>query len=134
MKFIPRLLLASLLLNSLAHAKARRPRARKPAAINAQTLPDYRARALLRKRAPFVVEEQTQGQAVRINKDGTFTRAAGTDAYAPDGKWKVLNNHMKLRWNSGAEQEFPVAFSGGAPVIAGRRANKRGAFELGGAR
>lgn len=132
MKHIPAFTLTLVLsIGAAAHAKPQRTKHRAPASINAQTLPDYRARALLRKQAPFVVEEEAQGQPVRINKDGTFTRAVGSDAYSPDGKWKVMNNHMKLRWNTGEEREYPVAFAGTAPVIGGRRANKRGAFELG---
>ena len=123
------LLALSVLFTPFTFAKSRlRSRGRRPQSISAQALPDYRAREIFRRRAPFLVE--ARGNAVRINKDGTFTRDADAREYAPDGKWKILNNHVKLRWNNGEEYDYPVAFAGSSPVIAGHRANRRGTFEI----
>ena len=125
------LLAVSVLFTPFTFAKSRlRSRGRRPQSVSSQVLPDYRAREIFRRRAPFLVE--ARGNSVRINKDGTFTRDADAREYAPDGKWKILNNHVKLRWNSGEEYDYPVAFAGSAPVIAGQRANRRGTFEIDG--
>ncbi len=71
-----------------------RGRGRRPQSISAQALPDYRAREIFRRRAPFLVE--ARGNAVRINKDGTFSRDAEAREYAPDGKWKISKQPRQI--------------------------------------
>jgi hypothetical protein len=91
---------------------------------------DPEARILVRRRAPFYMEERARGFTVRINKDGTFSREGRPGAYGSEGHWKISSGRLKLKWATGEEHTYRVAFSGATPLIAGHKANKSGRYVI----
>lgn len=86
---------------------------------------DPEMRTLLRKQAPFYVEERFRGDTIRLNKDGTFSREGDAGAYATEGHWKIASAKLKLKWSTGEEYSYRMAFSGRTPIIAGHKPNKQ---------
>ena len=92
--------------------------------------PDLEARALVRKSAPFSLEERHRGHTLRINKDGTFSVEGELRAHATEGRWKVGAGRFKLIWSSGEEYSYPLTFNGKTPLLVGRKATTKGRYVL----
>lgn len=69
---------------------------------------DFKLRAMVRKKAPFWIEDKAHGAAIRINKDGTFSsEAQGGGSIA--GQWKAANNELQISTNDGGEKySYPL--------------------------
>jgi hypothetical protein len=91
---------------------------------------DPEMRTLVRKQAPFIVEERARGHIIRLNKDGTFSRERDAGAYATEGHWKILAGKLRLKWSTGEEYDYRMAFSGKTPIIGGRKPNKERHYVL----
>lgn len=85
---------------------------------------DLEGRVLVRKHAPFVVEERFRGANVRFNKDGTFSREGELGSYTSQGHWKVKDGKLKLKWNSGEEYGYKLTFRGKTPLLGGQKPSK----------
>lgn len=102
----------------------------KPKSAPGVTKPDMEARALVRKKAPFIIEERFRGDTIRLNKDGTFSREGELKAYTSQGSWKVTKGKLTLKWNSGEQYGYKITFNGKTPVVAGQKANKSNRYVL----
>lgn len=99
-------------------------------APSASARDDLSAKVLVRKRAPFVIEEQFRGDSLRINKDGTFAKEGELTSFNSQGKWKVKGGRLVLKWNTGEEYGLGLKFSGKTPVLEGQRPVKGGRYVL----
>ena len=91
---------------------------------------DIEIRALLRKSAPFYVDEHFRGDTVRINKDGTFSRATEDGGFQTDGHWKVSSGKLKMKWSNGEEYGYRMTFSGHTPLLVGHKPDKSGHYTI----
>lgn len=64
---------------------------------------DFKMRAMVRKKAPFWIDDKHHGAAIRINKDGTFSsEAQGGGSIA--GQWKAAGSELQISTNDGGEK------------------------------
>jgi hypothetical protein len=110
--------------------KKKTPHKKTHAKLRGHTKSDAEARVLLRKRAPFYLDERHRSEVLRINRDGTFSRSGHTNKYSPDGHWKVRRAKLVLKWNTGENYGYPVRFSGRRVLISNARVNSQGRYVI----
>lgn len=110
----------------LAHAKNKKHKSSKSASKSTPGVAksDLESRVLVRKRAPFIVEERFRGSNVRLNKDGTFSREGELGSYTSQGHWKVKDGKLKMKWNTGEEYGYALTFKGKTPLVSGQKPSK----------
>lgn len=105
-------------------AKSRGKSARKAAKNSPGVVKaDMEARALVRKKAPFYLDQRFRGEIIRINKDGTFSREGELGAYNNQGSWRVNKGKIVMKWNTGEQFGYRLTFNGKTPMVAGQRAS-----------
>lgn len=103
-----------------SHAKKKAAPKSHPGVVKA----DMEARALLRKKAPFYLDQRFRSEIIRVNKDGTFSREGELGSFNSKGSWKVNKGKIVLKWNTGEEFGYRLTFNGKTPVVAGQKASK----------
>lgn len=111
-------------------AFAKSHRGRRPAQSAGVSKNDIEAKALVRKQAPFVVEESTRGDEVRVNKDGSFAMEGQTGSFNSQGRWKVKDGKLMLKWNSGEEYGYSLTFKGKTPLLEKQAPSKEGRYRV----
>jgi hypothetical protein len=90
---------------------------------------DPALRARIRKNAPFWIDDSSKGAAIRINKDGSFTSAAGGGGSIA-GSWRAYKNELNISWSGGADEySYSAKISGGKLLLEGK-AIKSGRYRL----
>jgi hypothetical protein len=129
LRWLTVLIVIPLSLPVLARPK-HKARAQKAAKVSGVAKTDLDAKALVRKRAPIVLEERYRGDHVRLNKDGTFAKESQMGSFTSQGHWKVKSGKLKLKWNTGEEYSYRLLFSGRTPLIAGQKPSKSNHYVL----
>ena len=91
---------------------------------------DFKLRAMVRKKAPFWIDDKNHGAAIRINKDGTFSsEAQGGGSIA--GQWKAMNNELQISTNDGGEKySYPLKAGKKGDFTINGISQKKGRFNL----
>jgi hypothetical protein len=106
-----RFLLMLLIFSGCAYSWAKEAAAAKPR-------PDQEVRTIIRKKAPFWLQDSEM--EIRLNKDGSFSSDRAGGVMTTEGKWRVEKSQLKLVWNSDQREKIlPVEIVGRLPVISG---------------
>ncbi len=100
-----------------------------PPPAKAPSAADHALRAKVRKKAPFWIDDQAHGAAIRLNKDGTFSsEAQGGGSIA--GSWKVVAGTLLVQWTD-AGDKYSYALSGGkTDLLIGGKKESKGRYNL----